>query len=57
MHAGLSGRGRTRLQERETMFYFNPSGCTAVTVDLETNRRPTNIEVRMFTTFPYATWS
>ncbi len=39
------------------MFYFNPSGSSNSSVTLELPVRPTNLEARMFTTFPLDTWS
>ena len=39
------------------MFYFNPTGSSAISVDLELPSRPTNMEARMFNAFPLVTWS
>jgi hypothetical protein len=39
------------------MFYFNPSGSSDISVNLELVNKPTNLESRVFWTFPIDTWS
>lgn len=42
---------------KKTMFYFNPTGSSSVSVNVELVNKPSNMLERVFLTFPIDTWT